>query len=231
MLNHPLPKRHGHHLGHVHTEAVDILAAPITEDTQHLLPSIALIVVQFDCVVPIVKARIGSKDIVACRLGGKLLIRLFRDPSRRHKTLSIAIIEIAGIKTLVLSCQVIGDEIHDDFHSFRMDTLDQSLKVGHRTQIRIQGSVIRDGVGRARSALGNIGMRTRRFRGVLQDTRQPDMGKAQVFNRVKGRIVNIVESAAAVFGLATIEMEFGLLVAKQAGEKLIDVHTAKLLNL
>ena len=43
-------------------------------------------------------------------------------------------------------------------------------------------------------------------------------------------MVNIVEGATAIFGLAAVHLEFGLLVAKQPGKKLVDVHTAKLGN-
>ena len=54
------------------------------------------------------------------------------------------------------------------------------------------------------------------------------MGKAQVFNSIEGSFVNVVESTAAILGLASVKTEVGLLVAKQSGKKLIDVHTAKL---
>ena len=52
--------------------------------------------------------------------------------------------------------------------------------------------------------------------------------QAQVFNGFKGGVVNVVESAAAVFSLATVQSEFGLFVSEQSGEKLVNVHTAKL---
>ena len=73
--NHPLPKCHRHHLGHIHTEAIDIFAAPKTQNLQHLLPSVVLVIVQLDRVVPIVDARVGGKHVVACGLGRELFIR------------------------------------------------------------------------------------------------------------------------------------------------------------
>ena len=57
------------------------------------------------------------------------------------------------------------------------------------------------------------------------------MGDAQVFNRVEGGVVNIVECATAVFCLAAVEVKVGMFVTEQSREKLIDVHTAKLGNL
>ena len=64
----------------------------------------------------------------------------------RHKRLTITIIEIARVEALVLSRQVIGDEVDDDFHSFCMDAVDQLFKVGHRAQIGIYGMVVVDGI-------------------------------------------------------------------------------------
>ena len=40
-------------------------------------------------------------------------------------------------------------------------------------------------------------------------------------------MVNIVEGATAIFGFAAVHLEFGLLVAEQSGEKLVNVHIAK----
>ena len=54
---------------------------------------------------------------------------------------------------------------------------------------------------------------------MFQDACQPDVGKTQVFYRVKGGFVNVVKGTASVFGLAAIDTEVGLLVAKQSGEK------------
>jgi hypothetical protein len=53
---------------------------------------------------------------------------------------------------------------------------------------------------------------------MFQDASQPDMSEAQVFNRFKGGVVNIIESAAAIFGLAAVQSEFGLFVSEQSGK-------------
>ena len=186
------------------------------------------VVVQFHCVVPVIEARVGRKNIVARRFGGKFLVGSLRNPSRRDKALAFAVIEITRVKALVLARQVIGNEVHNHFHAFFVDTLDQSLKVGHRTQIGVNGAIICDGVGRACTAFGNVWMRAYRFGSVFQNTRQPNVRYTQVFQGVESNFVNVVESATAVFSFAAIEMKVGLLVAEQSGKKLIDVHTAKL---
>ena len=56
------------------------------------------------------------------------------------------------------------------------------------------------------------------------------MGDAQVFYGIECPIINIVESAAAVFSLAAVDVEFGLLVSEKPDKKLIDIHIAKLGN-
>ena len=88
----------------------------------------------------------------------------------RHEALTLAIIEIAWVEAFILARQMIGDEIHDDFHSFCMDAAHQLLKVGHRAQIRVDGMVIGNGIGRACTAFGDVEMRACTFRSVLQDT-------------------------------------------------------------
>ena len=109
-----------------------------------------------------------------------------------------------------------------------MDPTNQLLKVGHRAQIGVDGMIIGDGIRRACAAFGNVGMRARTLGGMFQDARQLDMGEAQVLDGIKSGFVNIIESTAAVFGLAAVDAEVSLFVAKQSGEELIDVHTAKL---
>ena len=90
--------------------------------------------------------------------------------------------------------------------------------------------VVRDGVGRACPALGNIRMRARRLGGVFQNARQPNVGDAQVLDGVERTVVNVVESAAAVLSLAAVESQFGLFVTEKPYKELIDVHTAKIGN-
>ena len=109
-----------------------------------------------------------------------------------------------------------------------MDAFDQLLKVGHCTQIGVNGMIIRNSIGRTCTTFGDVGVCTCRFGGVFQNARQPNVCEAHVFQGVEGGFINIIKSAAAVFSLAAVEMEVGLLVAEQSGKKLIDVHTAKL---
>ena len=108
-----------------------------------------------------------------------------------------------------------------------MNSSYQLFKILHRAQIGIDSMIIVDGIGRACTALGDVGVRAYAFRSMLQDSSQPDVGDAQVFNRVESGFVYIVEGAAAVFSLAAIKVEVGLLVTEQAWKKLINVHTAK----
>jgi hypothetical protein len=49
------------------------------------------------------------------------------------------------------------------------------------------------------------------------------MGEAQVLDGIKRGFVNVIESTAAVFGLAAVDAEVGLFVAKQSGKELIDI--------
>ena len=123
---------------------------------------------------------------------------------------------------------MIGNEVDNYFHSFFVDSIDQLFKIGHCAQIGVNGTIISDGVWRAGAALGNVGMRARRFGSVFQNARQPNVGEPQILNCVEGGFVNIVKSAAAVFCLAAIDSERGLLVSEQSWKELIDIHTAKL---
>ena len=123
---------------------------------------------------------------------------------------------------------MIGNEVDNHFHSVLMNTLDQLLKVRHCAQIGVNGAVIRDSVWRAGAALGNVGMRGRRFGSVFQNAGQPNVCDTQIPNRVEGGFVNVVEGTAAVFNLAAVHSERGLLVSEKSREKLIDIHTAKL---
>ena len=84
--------------------------------------------------------------------------------------------------------------------------------------------IIVDRVRRACPPFGDVRMRAYAFRGVLQDTRQPNVGEAQILNCVEGNFVNVVESATAVFYLAAVKVEADLLVTKQSRKELIDVH-------
>ena len=142
----------------------------------------------------------------------------------------LAIIEIAGAEAFVLSGKMIGDEVGDNFHTLFVNAGDKPLKIGHRAQIGVNGTIISNGVGRARTAFGNVRMRAGRFGSMFQNASQPNMGEAQVFDGIEGSFVNIIKGAAAVFSLAAVDAEVGLLVAKQSGEELIDVHTAKIRN-
>ena len=145
----------------------------------------------------------------------------------RHKALTLAIVEIAGIEAFVLSRQVVGDEIDDYFQAFCVDACHQLLEILHRTQIEVDSAIVGDGIRRARTAFGNVRMSADGLGGVLEDAGQPDMGEAHVFQSIQGSLVNVVEGAAAVFSLAAIEVKIGLLVTEQAWKKLINVHTAK----
>ena len=57
------------------------------------------------------------------------------------------------------------------------------------------------------------------------------MGEAHVFQGVEGGFVDVVESAAAIFCLAAVEVKVGLLVAEQSGKKLVNIHIAKVKNI
>ena len=81
----------------------------------------------------------------------------------RHEALTLAIIEIAWVEALILSRQVIGDEVDDDFHPFCMDAANQLLKVDHRAQIGVYSMVISDSIGRACTAFGDVGVRAYAF--------------------------------------------------------------------
>ena len=122
-----------------------------------------LVVVQLDRVVPIVDTRIGCKHVVARGLGWELFVRLLADSSWRHKRLALTIIKITRVKAFILSCQMIRDEVDDDFHAFCMDAVDQMFKVGHRAQIGVYSMVVVDRIRRAGTAFGDVGVRANAF--------------------------------------------------------------------
>ena len=123
---------------------------------------------------------------------------------------------------------MIGNEVDNYFYSVLMNTLDQLLKIGHCAQIGVNGAVIRDSVWRAGAAFGDVGVRARRFGSVFQNASQPNVGEPQILNRVEGGFIDVVKSAAAVFNLAAVRSERGLLVSEKSWKELVDIHTAKL---
>ena len=126
---------------------------------------------------------------------------------------------------------MIGNEVDNHFHSMLMDAFGQTLEVAHCAQIRVHGAIIGDGIGRACPSFGDVGVRARAFRGVLQNARQPNVGDAQVFDSVEGGFVNVVESAAAILSLAAVENEVGLLVTEQSDKELIEISGKTILVL
>ena len=119
----PCEELHGHHLRHVHAEAVHAAVGPVEEYIPHLEPRVgngvelllhtALVedaVVQLHGLVPVVMPGVGAEAVVAGGLGGELAV--VADVERGRESLAGEVIEVIERREGPLGVVVLAQVAH-----------------------------------------------------------------------------------------------------------------------
>ena len=183
LRNSPLPEGDRHKFGHVATESVDAACCPKEEDVEHLLPCVAIAIVQFGRIRPVAVADV-PRVVVPVGKG----------------------VEGAGVVT----GHVIGHKVNYDAHARPVGAADKQLKLSQAPgyvgcQFGGHAVVVAHGVGRAclsfhvgvgRKAVG----REVCAGGMVEDACVPDVCGAQLADGLQASGGKVAQLAAAVLG-------------------------------
>ena len=134
---------------------------------------------------------------------------------------------------VIFARHMVGNEVDNDLHAHIMDACHELLKLLHaivhiNRDVGVNVVIVSNSVGRSRQSFHNGGMLTRYpilavvcCSGVANNTREPHMGKSHVMNTPQMEGIQIIHLPHPILQQRTIGLTRLVLIAKEAGKKLI----------